>query len=548
MSLLYNMAELIKQDNEDVCLEAIDFQIDTKFADAIRDVYQDIMNYRETQRGNRQIVLNVIEYAAKKMDTEFPKLWKQYLNLNLKGITYPGNPSYFFAMCPHIGSEKDMARIADSATGNQLYATDIDFSNKKYEEIRKIAASFDRKKGRIGVTQALGKDIYMDFYFDPYVGFLIKDTVSIHLDYMTAEELTAITLHEVGHMMSLLERCADMFYNVALNIKIMNSFARTAPFAEKLKAVKDIIRDKKFAADLSSNGKLKPNEADAAVKTAENMVNFNKDDNYNDSAWSFWQTIANFFVSSVYIAFTVMHWIYSPMFEFCITLASHLGLSFGRDYIQRGGSNNPKYSDYLANKTTAFNWERWADEYVTRYGYGSHLGSGLNKLFDAMTKTSHFGGMNEKGVDVWIRNSSIPLYLSFIMYNFLAFSMGGNLDDGYGIYESQIDRLKRIIQDTANVFKHADLPQEVIDRYIVEFERCKKAFDDISTIRRCEHLFALTHRCVMSFVDPVQLYNRLFRGNIRAEYAQLANDIDDLKSNQLFYNAAKINSIINKRR
>ena len=52
----------------------------------------------------------------------------------------------------------------------------------------------------------------------------------------------------------------------------------------------------------------------------------------------------------------------------------------------------------------------------------------------------------------------------------------------------------------------------------------------------------------MSFVDPVQLGNRLFRGNIKAEYAQLANDIDDLKSNQLFYNAAKINSILNKRR
>jgi hypothetical protein len=51
----------------------------------------------------------------------------------------------------------------------------------------------------------------------------------------------------------------------------------------------------------------------------------------------------------------------------------------------------------------------------------------------------------------------------------------------------------------------------------------------------------------MSFADPIQLGNRLIRGNIKAEYADLANQIDELKANGLYYNAAKINSIISKR-
>ena len=83
MSSLYEMANLIKQDNEDIALEAIEFQVDTKFADSIRDVYQDIINYRESQRGNKHIVRDVIEYAETKMTSQFSKLWKQHLVSNL---------------------------------------------------------------------------------------------------------------------------------------------------------------------------------------------------------------------------------------------------------------------------------------------------------------------------------------------------------------------------------------------------------------------------------------------------------------------------------
>ena len=133
------------------------------------------------------------------------------------------------------------------------------------------------------------------------------------------------------------------------------------------------------------------------------------------------------------------------------------------------------------------------------------------------------------------------------MHYAYSFILGGNLDDGFGIYETQIDRMKRVIQDTANVFKRMDLPQEVMDLYIEEFEKCQKSMDNVGVMRRCEHLWALVQRCIMSFVDPVQLGNRLLRGNIKAEYAQLANDIDELKSNQLYYNAAKLNSILNRR-
>ena len=547
MSSLYDMAELIKQDNEDIALEAIDFQIDTKFADSIRNVYQDIINFRETKRGDRHIVRDVIEYAENKIDTEFHKLWPQHLGIKLGQITLSNSPSFFFAMQPVMGSDRELAKIIDSMTGNSLYGSGINFSKKTYEEVKKVAASFDRRKGRVAVSTYLKKDLTMNFFFDPYVAFLIRDTLHIHLDYFTAEELTAITLHEVGHMMSLLEHCADMFYNVSLNASIIKSFRDTAPLSEKIKAVREIVKDKNISKTISENSKLKPQEADAATEAVKNADNFRKEDNYNDSSWSFWNTILNFFISTYFLGCEILAWVFAPVNAAIWQLVQDILISFGRDYVQKGGYNQPKYSDYLANKTTAFNWERWADEYVTRYGYGSHLNTGLNKLFDSMAKTQLFTGMNDKGVDTWLRNSSVALALNYVLHYTWSFLLGGNLDDGFGIYESQVDRMKRVIQDTANVFKRMDLPQEVVDLYIIEFEKCKKSLDEVSMARRGEHVFALFHRCVMSFIDPVQLGNRLLRGNIKAEYAQLANDIDELRSNQLYYNAAKLNSILNKR-
>ena len=547
MSSLYDMAELIKQDNEDIALEAIDFQIDTKFADSIRNVYQDIINFRETKRGDRHIVRDVIEYAENKIDTEFHKLWPQHLGIKLGQITLSNSPSFFFAMQPVMGSDRELAKIIDSMTGNSLYGSGINFSKKTYEEVKKVAASFDRRKGRVAVSTYLKKDLTMNFFFDPYVAFLIRDTLHIHLDYFTAEELTAITLHEVGHMMSLLEHCADMFYNVSLNASIIKSFRDTAPLSEKIKAVREIVKDKNISKTISENSKLKPQEADAATEAVKNADNFRKEDNYNDSSWSFWNTILNFFISTYFLGCEILAWVFAPVNAAIWQLVQDILISFGRDYVQKGGYNQPKYSDYLANKTTAFNWERWADEYVTRYGYGSHLNTGLNKLFDSMAKTQLFTCMNDKGVDTWLRNSSVALALNYVLHYTWSFLLGGNLDDGFGIYESQVDRMKRVIQDTANVFKRMDLPQEVVDLYIVEFEKCKKSLDEVSMARRGEHVFALFHRCVMSFIDPVQLGNRLLRGNIKAEYAQLANDIDELRSNQLYYNAAKLNSILNKR-
>lgn len=551
MSSLSQLADILHAADFSCATEAIDFQTDPKFATSIRDVFQKIIAFRESCRGDKRIVRKTIDFAKQTMTTEFTKLWKDHLGITLSKITFSENISFLFAMKPNMGSQVEMGKMIDSMTGNNLYSQNIDFSNKTYEEIRKVAASFSKKDGSVGLKKYMEKDINMEFFFDPFVGFLSKDTINVNLEYFTAEELTAITLHEVGHMMSLIEHCADIFFRVGMNAAIIKSFVNTAPLSEKINMAKEILKDPVSATQTIASGSgLSANEADAATKVAKNMADSFKDhvnDNQNDSATSFWKTILNFFIQYFCIAYLVILAIYAPIRLFILALFVNLLSSFSRDYVQKGGLNQPKYSDFLANKTNAFNWERWADEYVTRHGYGSALANGLNKLFYISERSSLFSSDNGKGTDMWIRNSWVPLYLNYIVSCYSSLILGGNMDDGFGIYESQMDRIRRIIQDTTVVFKQQDLSAEVMDVYLQEFEKCQASLNNIGMTRRCEHLFALIHRCIMSFVDPVQLGNRLFRGNIKAEYAELANQIDDLKNNSLFYQAARLNSIISKK-
>lgn len=552
MASLNDLKDILESVNASIGTEAIDFQIDTGFADSIKNVYQDIINYRESQRGDKNIVKHVIDYAKKKMNAEFPVLWKKYLGIELKSITFSSNISFLFAMQPVMGDNKTLAKVIDSMTGNTLYASDINFSKKTLEEIKKISLSFDRVKGKVSATSFLKKNIAMNFFFDPYIAFLMRDTLHVNLDYMTAEEITGITLHEVGHMMSLLEHCGDLFFQVSLNASIIKSFAKTAPLSEKIKLTREILKKQPNPSnELSENGTIGKKEANDAIIALKNVTDgfdAHKEDNWNDSTWSFWGTIFNFFLNIYFIGSATLEFIYFPIRFMIESMAIMLIPSLIGDYVQKGGKNDPKYSDFMANKTNAFNWERWADEYVTRYGYGSHLSAALIKLFSAMESSTLFTGSNAKGMDTWIRNSSIPFYLSYVCNFFWAISIGGNMDDGFGIYETQVRRLNRVIEDTASVFKQNDLPQEVVDLYLLEFEKCKAQLNSVSVLRRCEHLYGITMRCIMSFVNPIELGNRLLRGNIKAEYATLMNDIDKLKSNELFYQAAKINSILANRR
>ncbi len=549
MSSFSELGSLLNKNAESVGVEAIDFQVDMKFADSIRDMFQSIIAYRETCRGDRRIVTKVTDFAERTISRDLPKLLLQYTGLHLNQITYSKNISFFFAMSPRLCSEKNMGKVVDAATGNALYADNIDFSEKTYEELKKISMTFDKKKGALGVKKFLQQDISMNLFFDCYSAFLLRDTLNVNFEYFTAEELTAIVLHEIGHMMSLVEHCGDMFFQLGLKAALTRNFLHSAPITERIKLIREILADPDAGKFMVANSSLNAKMVEAvhkAIKNVADSFDSNKKDNVNDSSYLFWATIWGFFINAVCLGYLAVAAIHAPITSFIIALSSHILISMNRDFIQKGGYNEPKYSDFMANKNQSFLWERWADEYVTRYGYGSNLSAALNKLFKVMSATNMVA-VDEKGADVWIRNGWVPLVINYCLNGIWTLLFGGNLDDGFGIYESQVDRLKRICQDTIGVFKRMDLPQEVMDKYIEEYEKCMQQLNNVPMARRCEHIYALVHRCVMSFLDPIQMGNRLLRGNIKAEYAQLANDIDDLRNNPLFYNASKLNSIIAKR-
>ena len=79
MSSFYDLGSLLSGNADSVSMEAIDFQVDTKFADSMRDMFQSIIAYRETCRGDRRIVTKVTDFAEKTISRDLPKLLLQYI-------------------------------------------------------------------------------------------------------------------------------------------------------------------------------------------------------------------------------------------------------------------------------------------------------------------------------------------------------------------------------------------------------------------------------------------------------------------------------------
>ena len=59
--------------------------------------------------------------------------------------------------------------------------------------------------------------------------FLAKESGHVKCEYMTAEEIAAIVLHEIGHMITMFEHASDAYFRANVYNKVMiNGFIKKA--------------------------------------------------------------------------------------------------------------------------------------------------------------------------------------------------------------------------------------------------------------------------------------------------------------------------------
>jgi len=202
-------------------LEAIDFQIDNKLGRAIDNIYDEIFAYIATvdvsgaSRKDRQALKAKALYDIKdQIEKQLHDAIYKACGMNFYAITVDCDPEKgprfsFWSQIDINGSTTNIIHGKEGAISG-IYRHHIEVPTNQLAMIEQINAFYDKHSGtlhkidgkEIPIKPVLNIDL-MCFIMDEYVNpELVRP--------MNSRELTAITLHEIGHCLNIVENLRQL--------------------------------------------------------------------------------------------------------------------------------------------------------------------------------------------------------------------------------------------------------------------------------------------------------------------------------------------------
>ena len=547
--------------------EVINFQTNSKIGKQLTNIFQEIIDYRdsltseqfanEAQR-HQTVITKTTDYFIKKGIPQITAALRE-MNINLTDFYVYSGDSGFSCNAAIIVHNKDIEAVIElerrSVGLNPLINTNP--TKKDLVELAKVTEITDLKTGTFSKsTFANGKKVNITLFFDVNTFLLAQEFYPGHEDKLyTAPEIAAVLLHEIGHVHSISEHLSNLYYyrERQQNIEVT---LRNADFKTLKEAAPEMLSEiKKKLKSLNTDDP----SVDRAMKVCDTLAKFLNDkkidsdsDTVEGEALVLGNLATNPFLNflGILISFTL-----SMLFSFMAIVV------FVSRIMIRGGilspirlaqefliftshlrpdqdirkSTDTKFSD---NTSTMMNYtyiERWADEYVSRMGYGAELASALNKLDYWMTVASGAGPIRSAAV----RNSNFAITMTYIS-GWMArhFGLGIWFMDDY-TYENQYNRVARLRQNLFAVFKNEDLPGEIVDNYIGSLRKLEEELKQAKSIFDNDLFIAVRH-FVYTITTVSGIKDLITDANLERDYYKLQNRLDDLSNNPLFYQAARL--------
>lgn len=537
--------------------EAVDFQVNSKLGRSLTEIFADVhkfkasINYDRTannEEARREFrIAQVCEYVMKTTLPKFVKVVRECCNLEIRSISCLGGESYgicgFFAINIDISDIHDaMYEIISRSSGAHTYV-----SNKTedyIDEIASMADNFNAFESKLD-SKVFGKSkkpIYVSkVYFDINMAFLADEFVSADVvEPLTPQELAAIMMHEIGHAMSTIEHAADAYFmhsrikEITVNLK--NKDMSEEECLELLKQIDTKLLSKLQVALDGVDGSERPYFT-GLIRTVNTISmtihNLQKADEVGSGS----SLLGNLFrigfhVVLVGIVGTILNLYCSAIcLVFGIPVWYELSIRSTKNRNDAGG----KLSDVSANHNRDFVMERWADEFVSRHGYGSYLASALNK-FDAMVMHSYLNGGDLSSVALR-ENALWQKYISLLSCITKLTSVLSWFDPT--IYEDQYHRLYRLAQNNYALFKNDKVPVQIRNQW---FDIVKKTEDEANAAKRFRDskVGSAAVNVFKALTNPVKWYDYINNGNIDQDLQRLEDNLDDMLNNKLFYLSAKL--------
>lgn len=536
----------------DACLEAIDFQVNSGFPKELDREFQAVIDYVKAYDAEHGAVDSPEKALLKHKHVEkmikeitgpkLKKIVKKYTNFEVYSVVTE-LPSTFdaalgFAMSVE-GTEEtvlqqiDIINIINAASGEDPITEKT--TKRTLDAMLDMSKTLHRKKGIVGKNEIIKVKIFL-----PVGGFVINDLIKTDKYNFTPNEITAIFLHEVGHIMSFVEYTRDLSYYGYYGNNILrkvNEMAEQDPI-NTAKATLSVVKEKESQVKNKTHKLILKNASmllEKIISVSTDEISLDEHAAYkNRIVVSMIATIISIIFSTLFLALVFIPYI----------LLGDLFLS-----IEKSDEINLNSRELRTQKNSTM-YERLADEYVSRHQYSKHLNSGLIKFSFIVEKIINYGFnkpmySNANKLILVTRTilnifSTIP---SFMMYIITLQNHGFS-----STYEHDLLRLRRNIQNLHDLLKDPKLSPEIKSSIVADIDEMEATLANVKS-KYSLNMFEKLFKFILNIPSSVIMSPKFIfgSGNIEKQYEDLFEYFDIMLSNKSFYYSQKIDSIINKR-
>lgn len=355
-------------------------------------IINDAFRYKSSLNGSDDDnYKKMVEYNTKKLKPSFEKIVDSQLNMTVNLIVDDRNGGGPFSCHPYIGNSPSISAFfrANRPTKKRIEERNVDTLVAELQNIiDPDSGALKRKEVKFKDSKKLLK---IDLYFSTKLGFFSREFHGFGDDEYTPTELAGILVHELGHMVTLLEE-SGRYAEIHGRIEEVRDAILALPLKERIDAgvkVSKVIRSNESIRnnDMFYKASSEGEELIRKIQVGKSESNFVSD---------------GLGVINVLVA-TLLMFMFAPI-TFLL--------------IDRRIESMTLIPEYLKNDQHADIDELFSDSFAVNHGLGADLASGLDKTTKAI---------NLDGFGIQIRHQKAS-YLMLNMMIPLAYDIGATPD------------------------------------------------------------------------------------------------------------------------